>query len=134
MALRTQTLNRGNIVTPICQYWPPAAEVGFTRGGEMPIVVVAAPRVKVVTPLMITAVCHPSSHVWTPRRRFQNNQIQLQENVVPSADLIPTQCCSVSMCCGFKLCYGASHCYDASQCYSVGQCYGISQCLNGVRL
>ena len=42
MALRTQTLNRGNIVTPICQYWPLAAEVGFTRGGEMPIVVVAS--------------------------------------------------------------------------------------------
>ena len=42
MALRTQTLNRGNIVTPICQYWPLAAEVGFTRGVEMAIVVVAS--------------------------------------------------------------------------------------------
>ena len=30
MALRSQTLNRRNIVTPICQYWPLAAEVGFT--------------------------------------------------------------------------------------------------------
>ena len=135
MALRTQTLNRGNIVTPICQYWPLAAEVGFTRGGEMPIVVVASEgQGGDPSPLMITAVCHPSSHVWTPRRKFQNNQIQLQENVVPSADPILTQRCSVSMCYGFKLCYGASHCYGASQCYSVGQCYGVSQCLNGFRL
>ena len=40
--MHSQTVNRGNIVTLICQYWPPAAEVGFTRGGEMPIVVVAS--------------------------------------------------------------------------------------------
>ena len=57
MTLRSQTLNRGNIATPICQYWPLAAEVGFTRAvGKCPLWW-SRPRVKVVVaPLMITAV------------------------------------------------------------------------------
>ena len=60
MALRTQTLNRGNIVTPICQYWPLAASwvlpARLVAGGEMPIVVVVVGQGGDLLLLIITNV------------------------------------------------------------------------------
>ena len=53
----------------------------------MPIVVVAAPRVKVVTPLMITAVCHLKPQVWTPRWKVQNSHLVKCSNKVSAPDI-----------------------------------------------
>ena len=98
MALRRQTLNRGNIVTPICQYWPLAAEVGFSRGGEMPIVVVVASEGQGGDPPN-DYCCLP--HVWTPRR--EKNQSQLLELLIPAAAPTSVLYCSVSICYGLSL-------------------------------
>ena len=60
--------------------WPPYASIGLSPqrwvlpwwwGNAHCGVWWSPPRVKVVTPQMITAVCHPSSQVWTPRRKIQ---------------------------------------------------------------
>ena len=61
--------------------WPPYASIGLQPQRWVLPAVGKCPlwwspqRVKVVTPLMITAVWHPSSQVWTPRRKMLSNSL-----------------------------------------------------------